>query len=250
MTSLTTHLLNLNPSALHTSTTHPFLHSAGTSTLPKATLSAWLSQDRLYAQSYVRFIGLLLSKIRFPYTTTGTGTDSSSPLESRILSLLTSALLNIQRELTFFETVAAEYNLDLQVPPPGATAFGPSEATHAYTDLFLSAGSSGVTLLEGLVVLWATEVCYYKAWGYAREVMEKDSKDGEGRNDADGGALRVQFIPNWTSEEFGRFVDEIAELVDEVSVGVADREREELLGRCERWWRQVVWLEGMFWPKV
>ncbi|CAK37739.1 uncharacterized protein An02g07760 [Aspergillus niger] len=214
MTSLTTHLLNLNPSALHTSTTHPFLHSAGTSTLPKATLSAWLSQDRLYAQSYVRFIGLLLSKIRLPYTTTA---NSPAPLESRILTLLTSALLNIQRELTFFETVAAEYNLDLQVPPPGATTFGPSEATHAYTDLFLSSGSSGVTLLEGLVVLWATEVCYYKAWGYAREVMENNSK--------------VQFIPNWTSEEFGRFVDEIAELVDEVSLGVADSEREELLGR-------------------
>ncbi|TPR08964.1 Oxysterol-binding family protein [Aspergillus niger] len=220
MTSLTTHLLNLNPSALHTSTTHPFLHSAGTSTLPKATLSAWLSQDRLYAQSYVRFIGLLLSKIRLPYTTTA---NSPAPLESRILTLLTSALLNIQRELTFFETVAAEYNLDLQVPPPGATTFGPSEATHAYTDLFLSSGSSGVTLLEGLVVLWATEVCYYKAWGYAREVMENNSKGGEGRDDADGGALRVQFIPNWTSEEFGRFVDEIAELVDEVSLGVADK---------------------------
>lgn len=99
-------------------------------------------------------------------------------------------------------------------------------------------------------MLWATEVCYYKAWGYAREVMENNSKGGEGRDDADGGALRVQFIPNWTSEEFGRFVDEIAELVDEVSLGVADSEREELLGRCERWWRQVVWLEGMFWPEV
>ncbi|XRM37183.1 hypothetical protein ABZX51_000669 [Aspergillus tubingensis] len=247
MTSLTTHLLNLNPSALHTSTTHPFLHSAGTSTLPKATLSAWLSQDRLYAQSYVRFIGLLLSKIRLPYTTT---TKTPAPVESRILSLLTSALLNIQRELTFFETVAAEYNLDLQVPPPGATTFGPSEATHAYTDLFLSSGSSGVTLLEGLVVLWATEICYYKAWGYARGVMEKENKGGEGSNDADGGALRVQFIPNWTSEEFGRFVDEIAGLVDEVAAGVANSEREELLGRCERWWRQVVWLEGMFWPEV
>ncbi|PYH33502.1 putative transcription regulator PAB1642 [Aspergillus neoniger CBS 115656] len=249
MTSLTAHFLNLNPSALHTSTTHPFLHSAGTSTLPKATLSAWLSQDRLYAQSYVRFIGLLLSKIRLPYTTTAT-TKTPAPLESRILSLLTSALLNIQRELTFFETVAAEYNLDLQVPPPGATTFGPSEATHAYTDLFLSSGSSGVTLLEGLVVLWATEVCYYKAWGYARGVMEKENKGREGSNDADGGALRVQFIPNWTSEEFGRFVDEIAGLVDEVAAGVAGSEREELLRRCERWWRQVVWLEGMFWPEV
>ncbi|PYI10435.1 transcription regulator PAB1642 [Aspergillus sclerotiicarbonarius CBS 121057] len=253
MDSLTDHLLTLTPSTLHTSTTHPFLHAAGTSTLSKATLSAWLSQDRLYAQSYIRFIGLLLSKIRLPYTTptTNASNPSSSPLESRILSLLTSALLNIRRELTFFETVATEYNLDLTVPPPGETTFGPSEATHAYTDLFLSAGSSGVTLLEGLVVLWATEVCYFRAWGFARGIMEKDNTNAEKGGDADGGALRERFIPNWTSEEFGRFVDEIGGLVDEVARRGGEGESgKEMLGRCERWWRQVVWLEGMFWPEV
>ncbi|RAL01737.1 putative transcription regulator PAB1642 [Aspergillus ibericus CBS 121593] len=253
MDALTTHLLALTPSNLHTSTTHPFLHAAGTSTLSKGTLSAWLSQDRLYAQSYIRFIGLLLSKIRLPYTapTTGTSDSSSEPLESRILSLLTSALLNIRRELTFFETVATQYNLNLTVPPPGETTFGPSEATHAYADLFLSAGSSGVTLLEGLVVLWATEVCYFKAWCFARGVMEKNMANAEKRGDEDGGALREMFIPNWTSEEFKDFVDEIGELVDELARGSEGGDRsKEMLGRCERWWRQVVWLEGMFWPEV
>ncbi|OOF99877.1 hypothetical protein ASPCADRAFT_203700 [Aspergillus carbonarius ITEM 5010] len=254
MDSLTTHLLALIPSTLHTSTTHPFLHAAGTSTLSKATLSAWLSQDRLYAQSYIRFIGLLLSKVRLPYTVSNTNSSNSSsePVESRIIALLTSALLNIRRELTFFETVTTEFNLDLTVPPPGETTFGPSEATHAYTDLFLSAGSSGVTLLEGLVVLWATEVCYFRAWGFAREIMEKNNNGNAGNGgDADGGALRERFIPNWTSEEFGHFVDEIGGLVDELARASGNGEREkEMLGRCERWWRQVVWLEGMFWPEV
>ncbi|KAK1139876.1 hypothetical protein N8T08_011121 [Aspergillus melleus] len=100
-----------------------------------------------------------------------------------------------------------------------------------------------------MVVLWATETCYLRAWRFAAGFL--DQQQGE-TQDTDGGALRKEFIPNWSSREFEGFVDGIGELVDEMARGllVADGEKGEMMRRCERWWRQVVWLEERFWPDV
>lgn len=48
--------------------------------------------------------------------------------------------------------------------------FGPNPITKSYMDLFMSAASSGVSLLEGLVVLWASEVCYLRAWSHVKSL--------------------------------------------------------------------------------
>lgn len=326
-----THYLSTScPHPLTRATTHPFLTLAGQGKLPKPILSQWLSQDRLYAQSYIRFIGLLLSKIRLPThnpniarpgigTGSGSGAGTSQTALHRAVDLLIEALVNIQRELGFFEDVAREFGLDLTAvspeegmavsgsgvdgdgggivggskkvksgcPPasaseatadggkkceeeeccgtmeswsPRTTAgrgdpekgcsifFGPNRTTRAYIDMFMSAGSPAVSLLEGLVVLWATEECYLRAWRYAARFLdERDGKEG----DADGGALRTRFIPNWASKEFEEFVGRIAEVVDEVAGSVKGAEEGELMrGRCLEWWRQVLWLEERFWPDV
>lgn len=131
----------------------------------------------------------------------------------------------------------------------------------AYADLMISAGGPGVTLLEGLVVLWAMEVCYLRAWGFVRGLAEKEkeskSKGKKGQeqedysNDADGGALRRWLIPNWTSAEFEQFVKRIGDVVDELAGLVKGAEEgENLRGKCLEWWRQVLWLEESFWPEV
>jgi hypothetical protein len=63
--------------------------------------------------------------------------------------------------------------------------------------------------------------------------------------------LRERFIPNWTSGEFEEFVDGIGEVVDAWVGEMEDgKGKEEVVGRCERWWRQVIWLEERFWPDV
>ncbi|CAI7580409.1 unnamed protein product [Penicillium glandicola] len=363
---LTTYLLASTPNALKRATTHPFLASAGRGTLPKSQLSQWLSQDRLYAQSYIRFIGLLLSKIRLP-TQNPTTTPHIPTPEHNAITVLIDALVNIRTELAFFEKTARDYTLDLtaisadeggctltscglgsdittsvgistsgsgscpgntggagegprmnenddaciastgetntsapghglclsqgecQMPSDGGVcAPGPqfnesargvepaavggdvrgkvgvqgggercgtiffcaSRTTRAYIDMFMSAGSSGVSVLEGLAVLWATEVCYLRSWRFAAECMHEDG-ERDYKKDADGGALREKFIENWASVEFEGFVDRIGEVVDEMAGQIKGAEELEIMrGRCLEWWRQIVWLEESFWPTV
>ncbi|KAJ5818469.1 hypothetical protein N7474_004060 [Penicillium riverlandense] len=359
---LTTYLLSNAPHALTRATTHPFLRAAGRGKLPKATLSQWLSQDRLYAQAYIRFIGLLLSKIRIPPNSPNSATSRNATPEEHATEMLIDALINIRTELQFFEETAAEYGLDLtaisaesgaglagsgsgsittsaqistsgsgscpgftggcegkstetgeresevhgrcgsqaeceglqereareqsQVNPEshgdcdpacrssgsvsaeplergGTVSFTATHTTRAYVDLFMSAGSAGVSTLEGLVVLWATEVCYLRSWKYAASFL--DGKNGKGEDgeeakknsaaggvaDADGGALRKKFIPNWSSPDFEAFVNRIGDIVDETANQIKGvEEAEKMRGHCLDWWRQVVWLEERFWPDV
>jgi thiaminase len=319
---LTAFLLSSTPDALKRATTHPFLASAGRGTLPKPRLSQWLSQDRLYAQSYIRFIGLLLSKIRLP----SQNPSKTAIPEQNAITVLIDALVNIRTELAFFEKTASDYNLDLTaVSPeeggckltscgsgsdittsagistsgsgscPGSTGNGDVESTapghelcssqgecqmpggevcapgsqgqgreercgtiffcagrttRAYIDMFMSAGSSGVSVLEGLAVLWATEVCYLRSWRYAAGCMAEDG-ERDYKKDADGGALRERFIGNWSSVEFEGFVDRIGDVVDEMAGHIKGAEELEIMrGRCLEWWRQIVWLEENFWPNV
>ncbi|KAJ5155812.1 hypothetical protein N7492_008615 [Penicillium capsulatum] len=360
---LTAWLLSSTPQALKRATTHPFLAAAGRGTLPKTTLSQWLAQDRLYAQSYIRFIGLLLTKIRLPPYNPNTGTPHHQGPEQQAVNVLIDALVNIRTELQFFESTAADYGLDLTAihpeeagpglaesgsittsagisttgsgscpgstgaacegkkmsvsaaetgelkngesvlhtlcdaqgecqmptggevcsppspqhlqdpekqplcepcrPPTGRSAFaGPQEnggmvfftasrVTHAYIDLFMSAGSAGVSVLEGMAVLWATEVCYLRAWRYAAAILKQRESEAQGGQDADGGALREKFIPNWSSVEFEGFVNGIGDVLDMMASQIKGAEEAELMrGRCLEWWRQVVWLEERFWPAM
>ncbi|KAI9734256.1 MAG: hypothetical protein M1834_002360 [Cirrosporium novae-zelandiae] len=250
--ALSQYLLKLDPSAFARATQAPFLRAAGAGDLSKSTLSRWLSQDRLYAQTYIRFASLLLSKINLPTTRHLSG--SRPPVSSLLVDCIIGALNNVRRELRFFETVAEEYGLDLNHPwDESAPRFGPTPITRAYGDLFMSCAAPGTPVLHGMVALYGTEICYLTSWLYAKGVSGETSKDNDNGNDQsafkkdqDGGALRTEFIPNWTNNEFQDFVDEIGSLMDKLAEKIG---AEELRG-CEEVWRQVLWIEERFWPEI
>lgn len=94
-------------------TQHPFLVSAGKLELSSASLQAWLTQDRLYALcGYASFLGILISKCPAP---AAGPLDSTSKLHRKRLTVLAGAMVNIDREVGFFEDVAKKNNLDLNV---------------------------------------------------------------------------------------------------------------------------------------
>jgi hypothetical protein len=66
-------------------------------------------------------------------------------------------------------------------------------------------------------------------------------------NDLDGGALRNEFIPNWTSLQFEAFVQELADVTDELA------EREEAWRRVDVFkavWEHILEVERRFWPDI
>ncbi|KIX97791.1 uncharacterized protein Z520_06569 [Fonsecaea multimorphosa CBS 102226] len=169
--SLTTILLTSAPQQFAQATEHPFLRLAGQGTLPKHTLSRWLSQDRLYAQAYMGFIGSLIARVDLPYVNV---TDKSTSLRWRIVNCLTGALQNIHTELKFFEHTAAKYGLELDAPTRADGMFTAEHATKQYIDLFRAFWTDpSMSLLEGMVVLWATETVYLSAWNYAKSMGQK-----------------------------------------------------------------------------
>lgn len=240
---LTSTLLDAFPDELASATDAPFLRAAGAGKVSKHDLSRWLSQDRLYAETYISFISSLISRVTLPYDFVA---DKSKSLRWRIINLLNSALQNILREVEFFTETAKEYDLSLQEPyGPDEPEFLPVAATEAYITLFQSfAQDPQQNLLEGLVVLWATEMCYLKAWTNAAQYQPTDL---HAASDADGGALRKAFIPNWTSDEFGEFVNSIAQTTDALA------EREGAMKKVEVYkalFLHVLDIEKKFWPTV
>ncbi|KAI6093881.1 heme oxygenase-like protein [Hypoxylon rubiginosum] len=236
-----------------------FLSLAGQGRLPTEVLSQWLSQDRLYAQAYIRFAGGLISRVQLP-SKIDDG-DTSKTLQWRILSLLETALSGVKRELKFFEETAKKYKLELDILGPVAegwnlssksAAFGPNKVTKDYIDLFDSFtaqphGNTSKTLLDGLVLLWTTEKVYLDAWTYAKQ---QASQDGDVEGDVDGGALRKEFIPNWTSEEFQAFVKECQECLDAYAA-IQDLDTEEVgAANSMGLFKKVLVLEESFWPMV
>jgi thiaminase len=258
--SLTDRLLH-HPSTkgLYQRATHSaFLALAGQSRLPAPQLVQWLSQDRLYAQAYARFIGGLVSRVRLP-----AAAPVTESREWRVLEVLRAALDGIATELRFFEATARAYGLDVMgggEEGGGGVGAGPTAVTARYIALFDSFGADAAavvgegtaaaapgvtrrTLLEGLLVLWATELVYLAAWTYAKE-QDADTEDGE---DLDGGALRKEFIPNWTSEGFQAFVKQIQECFEEYA---ASNGGEWFEARALELWMEVLELEEQFWPNV
>jgi len=231
------------------STKHGALRLSGQGRLPRETLSEWLSQDRLYAQAYARFIGGLISRVRLPTEVGANGV--SGTLEWRILCLLQKCLAGIIQELQFFEETAKNYSLNLATEGQGESRFRPNATTKVYIELFDSFtatdhSASPRTLFDGLVVLWTTEQAYVESWAYAKaQSAQGTSHEG----DLDGGALRDKLIPNWTSPEFQAFVKEIQECLDEYEMTLAGEDNADVrYMTAAAIMKKVLILEEGFWP--
>ncbi|KAL2153549.1 hypothetical protein VTH82DRAFT_4704 [Thermothelomyces myriococcoides] len=289
--SLTQHLLKTEENLYKSATQHPFLLAGAEGRLPKDILSRWLANDRLYIHSYIRAAGQLLAAIDLPKQVPG----SQEAFETRLADWLIEALVGVRREERFFLDVADRYGLGIELavplPPASADAQGAAPATPhegkvpglvQYESIFSSVGhrpgssSTGAAAtttatagptqpiilpwLEGALTFWGTERCYLDAWSWARNRAEERRSSGElaEGEDADGGALRKEFIPNWSSPEFARFVDKLAKLIDEaVAKVLAEKEgdareqtKREILDRVEGPWRTLLEAEKQFWPDI
>jgi thiaminase len=229
---LSQHLLTFVPEKLRAATEHPFLLHAAIGSLPEKQFKAWLTQDRLYALSYLTFISSLLVKVSIPSVS-----DRQSTLKWRIASTLIDCLGNIREELALFESVAKRHGWDEELGKAQ-----PNIQTQVYKDLFAGAGQPSSSLLRGLVTLWATEKCYLLAWSYAASKLPATVRDGSVQKDV----MQNTFIPNFSNNDFALFVQGLEGLVDELGAEAGPGDIQEV----EETWNQILWAEEAFWPDM
>ena len=181
----------------------------------------------------------------------------------KVIGMLEGARDNIEKELEFFAKTARGYGLDLSAKGvAGTEGFRARPATERYVRLFRSfeerGGEAGgkeedgdglaSRILDGLVLLWATERCYLDAWSWAGSFYDRDAVDTGA--DLDGGALRKDFIPNWSSGEFRGFVEEAGRMADEWAGEVVGLVGDEGREKYVEFWKEILEIERDFWPPV
>ncbi|KAG6914227.1 hypothetical protein DXG01_001665 [Tephrocybe rancida] len=227
--TITSHLLSLSStSSLYARATkdHPFLVSAANDNLSTGLLSLWLSQDRIYAaQAYPRFAGALISHIPFrpPTLSASTAPDYSQ----RVLKILVFALQNVIREVGFFDDTSELWGLDLG-------QWRERKGTRDYTAEMARIFGSG-KLEEGMLFLWAMEKVYFDVWTSVNDSLTEIQNPPS--------ALR-SLARNWSTAEFKVFVDDLADLVDDIYRDLGP----DAWTLAEDVWRRVLELEEGFWP--
>ncbi len=158
---------------------HRFLVETAEGTISPDTFARWMQQDYLFAREAVPFLALLLAK---------------APRDVRVH--LAEAIAALHRELALFERMAREHAVSLE-------ALTMLPTCHAYIQ-FLQATAYGRSFAEGFTVLYGAEKAYLDSWSWVKEHQQKESP-------------WQPFIDNWTSEPFRRYVDWLAETLDELA---------------------------------
>ncbi|KFY87280.1 hypothetical protein V500_07083 [Pseudogymnoascus sp. VKM F-4518 (FW-2643)] len=262
--SLTQHLLSDAVAEFEKATQSPFLRAAAEGRLDKKTLRSWLVNDRQYIHAYIIGAEGFLAEIQHPKGGSPGAADTElDESELALVAWLTEGVANVRREEQFFVEVAARYGIGLEP----RTDDGESESVYAFEALFEHIPPirdvSDPWWLQGAILFWATEKCYLEAWSWAKTQLNDQGPE----KDADGGALRTEFIPNWTSPEFAAFVDRLAHIIDDavnkLSEDIEDMKEtdpktvtdlreavflQKSVQHPRRLFRQVLGAEEKFWP--
>lgn len=264
--ALTTHLLSISIPQFKRTTTAPFLSRAAQGQLPKSLIAEWLANDRLYIQGY---ISLAENLVRIVEQTskatraTATTVDVES-IENRLLRWLDAAIENVKREFEWFDEMTKSYNLTAPTPSSSQKSLGVQRFEALFSQLSSQRPNEFLPWLEGAVCLFSTEKVYYEAWSWARKQDRRRSADGgcsrsrspnpatmDYSKDLDGGAMRKEFIPNWSNKNFMMFVETLERIINE-GVGEAvskdDKRWQEVKARADAVWQATLDAEEAFWP--
>ncbi|KAK5996958.1 hypothetical protein PT974_02306 [Cladobotryum mycophilum] len=253
--SLTQTLIAHDSEGYKAATQSTFLSRAAKGRVPKDILGKWLANDRLYIHGYIRAVGGLLSFLHLPETVPAAATERETA-NTKLLKWMIDALVNIHREEAFFVDTALKYGISVNLPTnedghvPSSAKLEGLRRFEALFDGLAPSENKILPWLEFAVVFWGTEKCYLDAWSGARAQLQPASDAGS--SDADGGALRNEFIPNWSAKEFAAFVDQLGAIIDaavteQIQIHGQKLERD-LLDRSLVKWVELLAAERKFWP--
>jgi thiaminase len=244
--NLTEYILSIDSAAYARATQAPFLAAAAKGQIPKETLGHWLANDRMYIHAYIRGLGRLLGTLQLP----SKAADATESNRGKLLDWAIEALASLRQEEKFFIQTASEYGLAIDLTSADGKLDGLRRFEAIFEDI---SGTEHMILpwLEAAVVFYATEKCYLDAWSWAKEQMQQHESIGD---DADGGALRDKFIPQWSNAEFAKFVNRLGGIIDDTVTQEiklhGEGVRSTILKRAGAAWSEVLVAEEAFWPKV
>lgn len=193
-------LLKTHASAWTDATVHPFLTGCKEGTIHPEQFNTWLVQDYLFAKDFTRMTGRVL----------GAAPDAH-------LDTILGGLMAIKDELHWFQTKAAERNLDLSTS---------RQATcQQYCDFMASLATMPYQVQA--IAFWAIECAYNQAWQLPGPMP----------------APYAEFAERWGNPGFTDYVDRLAEQADEVlaTADVATQTQAEAI------FLRVADLERNFW---
>lgn len=237
---LTEYLLSIDKESFQKATHHHFLTQVGLLKVEPQHLKSWLIQDRYYTGGYIKMMGIMISRLPLYQDQRELGDNNPSYSEEKaqnIIKVLSFALSNVHREGLFFTDILGR--------PPYDNC-KQSEAQKPWTSRYVDfvkkvAHESGYDLGEALVVLWAMEIIFFNAWKYALSVNNSSKQEV---NHVDNVHVQTcqELMNNWTMTEFGLFVEECEELVNQLDYSDPRR-----LASFEKVYRDILALEVEFW---
>jgi thiaminase len=247
--ALTTHLLSVNHEQLVCITHHSFLSRAANGTLPKSLVAQWLANDLQYLKVYKGLSEHTLTLVR--RTQPEAANSDPENVLRRLMAWLEAAIPNGTREESLFQEVADIYKMDISITEATKNQ-GLRRYEAMYNNLTTSNQHDFLPWLEGAVTLWAMEKIYYEAWSWARR-QDAQASPKSYENDQDGGAMRREFIPNWSNRDFLMFVEQLERIINEAvstAVNGDDQRWRQVKSRSASVWKAALDAEEAFWPDV
>lgn len=163
-------------------------------------------------------------------------------------------------ELTGIERAYQKYGLE-SAQETGET---PTAVTRGYIELFDAVASyfpnprkgedvDEISLLKGLVLVWAIHKCYLEARNNlkrSKEFVDTVPPKDTNRNTRPD-PLQGQLVDRWDVGDVGMYVERLQGIVDEMAKRRVEGDSwvEDRL-KCESVWKEVLGLEGRFWLEM
>ena len=201
---------------------HPFLAGLTDGTLPRSRFQFYLAQDALYLKVFGQALHALAAK---------------APREEWAITLGTHAIDALKAERELHETVLASYGVSktdiaLAVMAP---------ANYAYTNHLLVSVERG-SFAEGLAAMLP---CYWIYWEVGKTLKKRGSPRQEFQ----------RWIDQYSSEEYGKSVNEVLAIMNTVASGLDSLARASLLrrfivsARYEYLFWDMAWREERWFPE-
>ncbi len=191
---------------------HPFVQEMGAGTLEKEKFRFYMIQDYLYLIDYAKLFAL------------GAMKASDVKTMGRFASLLSSTL---NEEMALHRQYAVKFNITEEELENAS----PSPTTLAYSHYMLHVGQNG-TLADLVAALLP---CMWSYWEIGKELSKIPG--------ASSHELYGEWITMYSSDEFGQLAIWCIELLDELTLGLPEKE----LKKLEEIFLNTTRFEYMFW---